>query len=56
MQVFVPNANASSTNETARYLDSHLVHTGRFFSTDALNAYVGHQVVHAELPLLSHPC
>ena len=41
LQVFVPYANASTTNETAKYLDSHLVHTGQFFSTDAMNTYVG---------------
>ena len=40
MQVFVPYANASATNETAKYLDSHLVHTGQFFSTDAMHTYV----------------
>ena len=40
VQVFVPYANASTTNETAQYLDSHLVHTGQFFSTDAMNTYV----------------
>ena len=40
VQVFVPYANASTTNETAKYLDSHLVHTGQFFSTDARNTYV----------------
>ena len=40
VQVFVPYANASTTNETAKYLDSHLVHTGQFFSTDAMNTHV----------------
>ena len=40
LQVFVPYSNASTTNETAKYLDSHLVHTGQFFSTDAMHTYV----------------
>lgn len=42
LQAFVPYTNASSSNETARYLDSHLVHTGQFFNTDLLNTYVRH--------------
>ena len=40
LQAFVPYSNASTTNETARYEDSHMVHTGQFFSTDLLNTYV----------------
>lgn len=42
LQAFVPYTNASSSNETARYLDSHLVHTGQFFNTNLLNTYVRH--------------
>lgn len=40
LQAFVPYSNASTTNETARYEDSHVVHTGQFFNTDLLNTYV----------------
>ena len=40
LQAFVPYSNASTTNETARYEDSHMVHTGQFFNTDLLNTYV----------------
>ncbi|KAL0048124.1 hypothetical protein WJX82_008259 [Trebouxia sp. C0006] len=39
-KAFVPYSNASTTNETARYEDSHMVHTGQFFNTDLLNTYV----------------
>lgn len=40
LQAFVPTHNLTTTNETARYVDSHLVHTGQFFNTDVMNAYV----------------
>jgi len=50
LQAFVPYSNASTTNETARYEDSHMVHTGQFFNTDLLNTYV------STAPLLVPAC
>ena len=40
LQAFVPTHNLTTTNETAIYEDSHLVHTGQFFNTDLMNSYV----------------